>query len=182
MKSKDPSVGPAKALPDLRQRTVIGVFQDREAAEAAYQHLRDSGVPADDISVMHKPDGGRPEIGVEQTHTGKTTAAVTGVGLVVGGIVGAALLAVPGVGPLLAVGPITLVLGGIGIGGSLGALLGSIIGLGVPTEQAKEYEQAIRNGGIFVAVRATEGTMVHDIRGLLHQYGAQQLADFMVAL
>lgn len=181
MKSKDPSLGPGRAVPDLRQRTVIGVFEQREKAEAAYQDLREAGVPTDDISVIHKPEGGRPEFGVEQTQTGKTTAAATGAGLVIGGIVGAALLAVPGVGPLLAAGPITLVLGGIGIGGSLGALLGSIVGLGVPTEQAKAYEQAIRDGGVFIAVRAAEGQMVHDVCRLLRQHGAQHLADFMAA-
>ena len=122
MRSKDPSIGPAGAVPDLRVRTVVGVFTDPAAAERAYQALRSAGYEADDISVVHRGEGARPEIGVEQTHAGRTTAAGVSAGVVLGGIAGLVALAILGIGPLLAVGPIAFALTGAGIGGALGGL------------------------------------------------------------
>lgn len=182
MSSQDQSVGPEGAVADLRVRSVVAVYQDANAAQAAYQGLIDAGFPSDDISLVHRPQGIRPEVGVEQTHTGKTTVAGLSAGVIIGGIAGLAALAIPGIGPLLAVGPIAVVLTGAGVGSALGGLLGSIAGLGIPTDEARRYEEAVRNGGIFLAVRAPNGQRTEQARQLLAQHGAENLADFAVAI
>lgn len=180
MASKDQSIGPEGAVPNLRARSVVAVFHDVEAAEGAYQGLIEAGFPADDVSLVHRPQGIRPEVGVEQTHTGKTTVAGLSAGVVIGGIAGLVALAIPGIGPLLAVGPIAVVLGGAGVGSALGGLLGSMAGLGIPTDEARRYEEAVRNGGTFLAVRAPNAPRTEQARQLLARHGAENLADFAV--
>jgi len=182
MKSKDATIGPEGAVPDLRVRSVVAVFHDSDAAQAAYQGLIDAGFPADDVSLAHRPQGIRPEVGVEQTHTGKTTVAGLSAGVVIGGIAGLVALAIPGIGPLLAVGPIAVVLAGAGVGSALGGLVGSMAGLGIPTDEARRYEEAVRKGGTFLAVRAPNAPRTKQARQLLAQHGAENLADFAVTI
>ncbi len=182
MASKDQSIGPEGALPDLRVRSVVGVFYDANAAQAAYHGLIEAGFPSDDVSLLHRPQGIRPEVGVEQTHTGRATVAGLSAGVVIGGIAGLVALAIPGIGPLLAVGPIAVVLTGAGVGSALGGLVGSMAGLGIPTDEARQYEEAVRKGGTFLAVRSPNATRTEQARQMLAQHGAENLADFAVMI
>jgi uncharacterized membrane protein len=182
MQSKDSSVGPAGAVPDLRVRTVVGVFTDPGAAERTYEALRRAEYAAEDISVVHRGEGVRPEIGVEQTHAGRTTAAGVSAGVVLGGIAGLVALAIPGIGPLLAVGPIAFALTGAGIGGALGGLVGSLVGLGIPDEQARSYEEAVRQGGILLSVRVPDAPAAEAASALLREQGATSVAAYTAAI
>jgi len=164
----------------MRVRTVAGIFAQREGAERAYQALLADGFARDDISLLQQGEGGRREIGVEQTATGHTTVAGVSAGAVIGGIAGLVALAIPGIGPLLAIGPIAFALGGAGIGGALGGLVGSLAGLGIPDAQAKEYEQALQQGGTFLAVRVLDKA-VAQAETILRDHGATQTVDYAVA-
>lgn len=181
MESKEPSFGPGGSLPDLQVRTVVAIFEQHAAAERAYQALQAGGFATEDISLLQHGEGGRREFGVEHTAAGKTTVAGVSAGVVIGGIAGLVALAIPGIGPLLAVGPITFALGGAGIGGALGGLVGSLAGLGIPDAQAREYEQAVRQGGTFLAVRVAKSEVAR-AEAILREQGARQTADYAVAV
>jgi hypothetical protein len=177
LKTDDPGSGPQGIVPDLSARIVIGVFEHADAAQAAMKDLEAAGYAHDDISLVMQQPGRPPEIGAGETKANEGIVAGVSAGAVLGGIAGLAAMAIPGVGAILAAGPIAAALGALS-GAALGGLVGSFMGLGVPTEQAKEYEQAVRAGGVVVAVkvddredeqRASEVMRGHDPRAV-HSY------------
>ena len=103
-------------------------------------------------------------------------------GAIVGGAIGLAALAIPGIGPLLAAGPIAAALGGAVAGGALGGLIGSLVGLGIPTEHAKEYEAAVRSGGIVVAIKVADQEGCDRAAEILRRHGAQEATSYNQAL
>jgi hypothetical protein len=168
LKTDDPGSGPQGIVPDLSARIVIGVFEHVDAAQAAMKDLESVGYAHEDISLVMQQPGSPPEIGAGETKADQGMVAGVSAGAVLGGIAGLAALAIPGVGAILAAGPIAAALGALG-GAALGGLVGSFTGLGVPSEQAKEYEQAVRAGGVVVAVkvanREDEGHASQVMRG-----------------
>ena len=131
------------------------VLDPVDAARAAMTDLEAAGYPHDDISLVMQQPGGPPEIGAGETKADQGMVAGVSAGAVLGGIAGLAALAIPGVGAILAAGPIAAALGALS-GAALGGLVGSFTGLGVPTEQAKQYERAVRAGGVVVAVKVDD--------------------------
>jgi tetrahydromethanopterin S-methyltransferase subunit C len=101
---------------------------------------------------------------------------------VLGGIAALAALAIPGIGPLLAAGPIATVISGALVGGTLGGLVGSFTGLGIPTERAQEYEATVRKGGIVVAINVPDRSADDQVTGLLRHHGAREIASYTQAL
>jgi hypothetical protein len=145
-------------------RLVTGLFNDRESAERAYQHVTSRGYGKDDINVLMSDDTRKRHFGSEgvETELGSKAAEGAGIGAGVGGAIGAALAAVaavgttlvlPGLGIVIA-GPLAAALAGAGAGGVTGGLLGALIGAGIPEERVKHYEEGLKSGGIVMGVNA----------------------------
>lgn len=151
----------------MAERAVVGVFSNEEEAVQAIHQLTEMGYRQDQISVLAKdPErferlNDEEDVSAESTGDiakGATTGAVTGG--VIGGI-GALIaelgvLAIPGVGPFLAAGPIAATVGGLLAGGAVGGVVGALVGLGVDKEEAKIYEENLENGDILVIVEADD--------------------------
>ncbi len=181
LKTDDPGLGPEGIAPNLGAQVVIGVFDDTATAQSAVNALEASGYPREDISLVMQERGSAPEIGAEATHADTGIATGVGAGAVLGGIAGLAALAIPGVGPLLAAGPLAALLGAVS-GAALGGLLGSFTGLGIPTEAAKEYEAAVREGGVVVAAKAADADNEKRITDVLQQHGPRTVHSYTQAL
>ena len=141
---------------------VTGVFPDRESAERGYQTLAGRGYSKDDVNVVMS-DATRKHFAASGTETelGTQAAAGAGVGGAIGGTVGAiaaaiaaigTTLAIPGLGILIA-GPLAAAIAGAGAGAATGGLIGALVGWNMPEERIKDYELAIKNGGILLGVK-----------------------------
>ncbi len=154
-------------------RTIVGVFDTASQASQAVQELITNGVRRDDISVVtldKRTDGTLAEAAT--VDAGSNAGQGAGVGAVSGGVLGGTLgllvgigaLAIPGIGPVLAAGPLAAALGsagagalvGAGIGAASGGLLGALIGAGIPEQDAHIYAESLRRGGTLVTVSTTE--------------------------
>jgi hypothetical protein len=145
---------------DMQTRDLaVAVFDDRDDAERAINGLRDAGFEPDQISVMarDRDEAGRlaEDTGTE-AGTGAATGALTGglLGGVAGWLIGIGALAIPGVGPIIAAGPLAAALGGAALGAAGGGLIGALTGAGVPEEEARYYEDRFKSGGILLTVNA----------------------------
>jgi hypothetical protein len=176
-KAGTPGRGPAGVIPNLQARVVVGIFEQIERAEATGKELHRLGYSDKDISIVMQPAGSAPETPTSQTKAEQGTATGATTGAVIGGIAGLAALAIPGIGPVLAAGPIAVALGAL-TGGALGGLVGSFTGLGIPTEQAKAYEAAVRAGGVVMTVRAADRDAADRITGVMNNRGVKQAASY----
>src|SRR5688500_93593 len=139
--------------------TVVAVFHDRDDAQDAINALRDAGFMADDISILARD---RDVSGKLADDTGTEAGAGAATGALAGGLLGGAAgwlvgigaLAIPGVGPIIAAGPLAAALGGAALGAAGGGLIGALTGAGVPEDEAKWYDERVRSGGILVTVVA----------------------------
>jgi hypothetical protein len=153
----------------------VGVFADRAQAEAAIQALQARGfTPADVSLIMNDPV---PEAEEEAGHEGATTGAAVGgvLGGIGGWLIGAGMLMIPGVGPILAAGPLMAALGGAVVGASTGGIVGVLTGVGLTEAHAKQLEQRVREGGVVVTVGPT--ARHEEVRALLRELGATE-TDF----
>jgi len=141
-------------------QSVVGIVHTREEAETLVECLKAAHFTDNDISALLPDKEGTQDF----AHTNSTKApegAIAGVstGGVVGGVLGfmacAAALVIPGVGPLLAVGPIMSALSGAAIGATIGGVAGALIGMGIPEYEAKMYEGKVRDGNILLAAHCT---------------------------
>jgi Protein of unknown function (DUF3341) len=161
---------------------VFGIYRDREGVERAVEILRASGFRNTDISVLFPENEGTKDFALEKgTKAPEGTAAGAGTGAVLGGtlgwLVGIGALAIPGLGPFLAAGPIVGALAGVGAGGVVGGLVGALIGLGMPEYEAKRYEGQIRRGGILMSVHCDNPDWVKRARDILKETGAEDIAS-----
>jgi hypothetical protein len=151
----------------MAKKAVFGVAKTEEQAIAIANMLKAEGFSNNDIAVLFPDRSGTRDFAHEQ-HTKAPEGAATGA--VVGGTIAAALgwlvgigsLAIPGVGPLIAAGPIMAALSGAAAGGAIGGLTGALVGLGIPEYEAKRYEGAIKNGNILISVH-TENAKERDL-------------------
>ncbi|MDC4222987.1 MAG: hypothetical protein MPW15_01735 [Candidatus Manganitrophus sp.] len=136
----------------MAKKAVVGIFDSPYQAESCLNRLNAAGFAPTDISVL-TPDkeGVRDFIHEKATKApeGVATGATTGgvIGGVAGWLVGIGSLAIPGVGPFIAAGPIMAALGGAAIGAATGGIAGGLIGLGMPEYEAKQYEAKVKEGG-----------------------------------
>jgi uncharacterized membrane protein len=155
-------------------RTVVGVFGDRTTAERAVRDLRQKGFTENEISIVAKDNGGTNQgssMGTTNTDTvgdGVTTGATWG-GLA-GLALGAGALAIPGLGPIIAAGPIAAALTGAATGGIAGGLLD----WGIPETEGRRYQEEVRQGGVLAAIRA-ESSRINDAAAILRQAGAKDV-------
>ena len=131
---------------------VFGIYSTRAAVENATDSLVRAGFPTSDISVLLPESlGGPKEMGTEKaTKAPEGTAAGVATGGAIGGtlglLAGIGLLAIPGLGPFIAAGPIMAGLAGLGVGGAVGGVTGALIGMGIPEFEAKRYEGRLQKG------------------------------------
>ncbi len=138
-------------------KVVFGVFKTRLAADRAVDALKMDGFINSEISVILPNHAGSLEDSMytsTKAPEGATTGASTGavIGGALGLLAGIGALAIPGVGPLVAAGPIMAALAGVGVGGVLGGVSGALIGLGVPEYEARRYESYVKDGAILLSV------------------------------
>ena len=143
-----------------RNKIVTGLFRDRESAEGAYRSLSERGYEKDDVNLLMSEDTRKKYFDDKDSELGTKAWEGAGKGAAIGGGVGATLaaiaaigttLALPGLGLLIA-GPIAAGLAGGGAGALTGGLIGGLVGHGIPEEEAKAYEQGIKDGGIVMGV------------------------------
>jgi hypothetical protein len=137
--------------------TVTGIVLTRTGAETITSELRTAGFSDRDISVLMPNHEHLPEHYEEDTKAPQGAAIGAGTGTVVGGtlgwLVGIGSLAIPGIGPFIAAGPILAALGGAAAGAAVGSVTGTLVGMGIPEPEAREYEHELRSGKILVSVR-----------------------------
>lgn len=161
---------------------VYGIFQTRAQAEECVDALVQNGFRAEDISVLMADNVGTKDFAHEKNTKapeGTTTGVVAGgvAGGTLGLLAGLGALAIPGVGPLLAAGPIVAALAGVGAGGTVGGLIGALVGLGIPEFEAKRYEGMIKEGRILLSVHCDNSEWVDRAKALLERTGAQNVAS-----
>jgi hypothetical protein len=163
-------------------RVVYGIYTNGEHAHEALEAIRAAGFRTEDISVLLPENVGSKDIGYEK-HTKAPEKAATGaataglVGGALGWLAGAGVLAIPGIGPLLAAGPIVAALAGFGAGSVLGGLTGALVGLGIPEYEAKRYEGRMRSGGALLSIHCDTDLWVDRARELLRHTGAEDIAS-----
>jgi hypothetical protein len=165
-----------------KKTAVFGIYNTRNGAEQAADALVNGGFAAGDISVLLPENLGTREIGTEKsTKAPEGATAGAGTGAVLGGalglLAGIGALAIPGVGPLIAAGPIMATLAGMGVGGTVGGLTGALVGLGIPEYEAKRYEGIIQKGGILLSVHCSTSDEVKRAKEILKNTGAQDISS-----
>ena len=146
----------------MSKTSVFGIVKSHSQAEQVVEGLQDSGFPVSEISVLLPDKEGKHDIGhVKATKApeGATTGATTGgvTGGVLGLLAGIGALAIPGVGPFIAAGPIMAALSGAAIGATTGGVVGALVGMGIPEVEAKRYEGKLKSGNYLIAVHVRDG-------------------------
>ncbi len=153
--------------------TVVGLFDDRSQAEKAVEEIKHSGISENEISIVGKEDRLRAgNDDNDMTGAKMSTGATTGgtIGGLAGLLAGAGALAIPGVGPILAVGPIAAGLTGVAAGG----LVGGLVDFGIPKERGEHYENELKKGSILAAVK-TDGNKTEDVANFMRKNGARDV-------
>jgi hypothetical protein len=162
---------------------VFGIYSTRTAVENAADSLVKAGFPVSDISVLLPESlGGPKDMGTEKaTKAPEGTAAGVTTGGVIGGalgvLAGVGLLAIPGLGPFIAAGPIMAGLAGLGVGGAVGGFTGALIGMGIPEFEAKRYEGRLQKGGILLSVHCDTSDEIKRAKEVLKQTNAEDVSS-----
>ncbi len=149
-------------------------------AETIVDQLRNAGFMSNDISVLYPDKGVTRDFAVEhetKAPEGAVTGAATGgvIGGTLGWLVGIGSLAIPGVGPFIAAGPIMAALGGAAVGATVGGISGALIGLGIPEYEAKLYEGKVRGGKILLSVHTEDGKERDRAKDIFKGCGAEDI-------
>jgi hypothetical protein len=162
---------------------VFGIYSSRTAVENAKDSLVRAGFPTSDISVLLPESlGGPKDMGTEKaTKAPEGTVAGVATGGVIGGtlglLAGIGLLAIPGLGPFIAAGPIMAGLAGLGVGGAVGGVTGALIGMGIPEFEAKRYEGRLQKGGILLSVHCDTADEIKRAKEVLKATNAEDVSS-----
>ena len=165
-----------------KHTSVFGIYPTSFAAEGGVDALVRAGFATGNISVLMSHDVSTRELAHEK-HTkapeGTTAGAVAGgvVGGALGLLAGIGAVAIPGLGPFIAAGPIMATLAGLGAGGTVGGLLGALSGMGIPEYEAKRYEGRVKNGGVLLAVHCDTSDQVSRAKTVLKDSGAEDVSS-----
>ncbi len=165
-----------------KNTAAFGIYSDRASVENAVDILKADGYRNTDISVLFPQTAGTKDFAHEK-HTKAPEGAATGAGTgaVVGGtlgwLAGIGALAIPGLGPFIAAGPIMAALAGVGAGGALGGVVGALVGMGIPEYEAKRYEGRVKNGGILLSVHCDSSEWTKKAKKILEETGAEDVSS-----
>lgn len=170
----------------MSKTQVFCIAKSHSQAEQIVESLQSSGFPSSEISILLPDTEGKHDIGhVKATKApeGATTGAATGgvTGGVIGLLAGIGALAIPGVGPLIAAGPIMAALSGAAIGGATGGIVGGLIGLGIPEIEAKRYEEKLKSGNYLIAVHVHDGEQEDRAKEVYKNAGAEDITSSSMA-
>ena len=162
------------------ERAVICIVNNTDQAEGVVAQLRDAGFASDHISVLFPDKQGTKDFAHEQnTKAPEGATAGAGAGGVLGGglgwLVGIGSLAIPGLGPFIAAGPILAALSGAAVGAAVGGLTGALVGMGIPEYEAKQYEGKIKGGNILISVHTDDSDQRALAKEIFEKAGAEDI-------
>ena len=165
-----------------KNTAVFGIYRDQTGVENAVDALKAAGFRNTDISVLFPENEGTKDFAHEKnTKAPEGAATGAGTGVLVGGtlgwLAGIGALAIPGIGPLIAAGPIVAALAGAGVGGTVGGLTGALVGMGIPEYEAKRYEGRVKSGGILLSVHSDNSEWTGRAKKILESTGAQDVSS-----
>src|SRR5450432_616533 len=165
-----------------KNTSVFGIYRDMASAENGVEALKAAGFSSNDISALLPDKEGTRDFAHEKnTKAPEGATAGAGTGALLGGglgwLVGIGALAIPGLGPFIAAGPIMAALAGAGVGGAVGGLTGALIGMGIPEYEAKRYEGRVKDGGILLSVHSDSSYETKRAKEILERTGAQDIAS-----
>jgi hypothetical protein len=173
---------PLEDVMDGKNRAVFGIFSSATEAEHAVDLLIAANFPSSSISVL-LPDTRSTREFAHEKHTKAPEGTATGatLGGVIGGtlgvLAGVGALAIPGLGPFIAAGPLMAGLAGLGAGGAVGGLVGALVGMGIPEYEAKRYEGRVKDGGTLLSVHCDTGEQIDRAQHLLKGAGATDVSS-----
>ena len=165
-----------------KNTAVFGIYKSVTHAEQAVDRISAAGFSSNDISVLLPDNQSSKEFAHEKNTKapeGTTTGVTAGgaIGGTLGLLAGIGALAIPGVGPFIAAGPIMAALAGLGVGGAVGGLIGALVGMGIPEYEAKRYEGRIKDGGVLLSVHCDTSEEVSRAKDLLKNTGAEDISS-----
>jgi hypothetical protein len=165
-----------------KNTAVFGIYKTVPQAESAVDRIIAGGFSSNDISVLLPDNQSTKEFAHEKNTKapeGTTTGVATGgvIGGTLGLLAGIGALAIPGVGPFIAAGPIMGALAGLGAGGAVGGLIGALVGMGMPEYEAKRYEGRVKAGGVLLSVHCNTSDEISSAKDLLKATGAEDIAS-----
>jgi tetrahydromethanopterin S-methyltransferase subunit C len=165
-----------------KNTAVFGIYATPATAENGVDHLISLGFTNSAISVL-MPDDDTTRAFAHEKNTkapeGTATGATTGgvIGGTLGLLAGIGALAIPGIGPLIAAGPIVAALAGMGAGGAVGGVVGALVGMGIPEYEAKRYEGAVKGGGTLLSVHCDTSEQISLAKQALRDTGARDISS-----
>jgi hypothetical protein len=165
-----------------KHTAVFGIYPSYTAVEIGVDELRSAGFSSGDVSVLFPESAGTRDFAHEKSTKapeGASTGAGTGIvlGGAMGWLLGIGALAIPGLGPFIAAGPIMAALAGAGVGGAVGGLTGALIGMGIPEYEAKRYEGRVKDGGILLSVHSDSSASTKRAKEILKRTAAQDISS-----
>jgi len=165
-----------------KNTAVFGIYKSSMQAERAVDRILAAGFSNNDISVLLPDTQSSKEFAHEKNTKapeGTTTGATTGgvVGGTLGLLAGVGALAIPGLGPFIAAGPIMGALAGLGVGGAVGGLIGALVGMGIPEYEAKRYEGRVKQGGVLLSVHCDTSDEISRTKDLLKETVAEDISS-----
>ena len=176
-----------------KNTAVFGIYPSQTALEEGIEGFKNAGFRPEDVSVLFAENQGSKDFAHEKaTKAPEGATAGAGAGAVIGGVLGwlagIGAIAVPGVGPFIAAGPIMGALAGLGVGGAVGGITGSLIGIGIPEYEAKRYEGRVKKGGYLISIHCDDSDWARKAKSVLEETGAEDIsstgearADFAVS-
>ena len=165
-----------------KNTAVFGIYPAYASVENGVDSLKAAGFRNTDISVLFPENVGTKDFAHEKgTKAPEGASTGAGAGAVIGGglgwLVGIGALAIPGLGPFIAAGPIMAALAGVGVGGVVGGIAGALVGMGIPEYEAKRYEGRVKDGGILLSVHSDNSEWTKRAKEILEQTGAQDISS-----
>ena len=165
-----------------KKTAVFGIYPSYANVESGVDGLKAAGFSNRDISVLLPESAGTRDFAHEKgTKAPEGATAGAGTGIVLGGamgwLLGAGALAIPGLGPFIAAGPIMAMLAGAGVGGTVGGVTGALVGMGIPEYEAKRYEGRVKGGGILLSVHSDTSEWTKRAKLILEATGAQDISS-----